>query len=1021
MKGKTLLSCLLAAAVAGLILALPFMGSSPAAAARYTFQIRVASSTSGAVQVYYDIGHGFIESDSTIINVKGGAPAAVLNFSLPDGSYRGLRFDPLNAAGTVTFSGARILTASGAVVTTFAPRDFQPAKQIASQSVEGDRMTIVTTPGADDPILRLPLAHRLDLEPPLSAELLPALWIYLWTFGVIAVLTVALLLVPARRRALWGEAIVRAWRRLAARPRTLLALVAAVAVITSCYPVVFLGRSFVTPNYGTPLLYDHYPTLPGYHSTKIANPEGADVGAIIWQQVPFSMMQHRALFRNAELPLWNRYNSAGVALLGQGQSMFGDPLHFLVIIANGAAWAWDLKYLIAKWLFAFGLGLIVWQLTRHPPSAALTTVTSAFIGFFVFRVNHPAFFSVCYAPWILYCWVRIVEDGALRRRLGWIGWLLLANWTEMNSGTVKEAYMLLVGLNLTGAILLAFAAQPWRRKLRLYGALAAGGAIFALLSAPIWLTFLESLKQSYTSYDQAWVFQIQPGMLLGLFDGIFYRPLQALERVFCPSVNFVLMLGALYFVATLRRARHERVVLGLATAALVPLAFAFGLVPVTWIQAVPFLANVSHVDNTFSCVLIIHLIPLAGVGFWTAWRRLATPEGRGDIAVTLGLLGVIVFSYLSFGQTVHRQLYGPGQTFTVWHWGQRMPIDGFVWGTLWALLAASALLLVLARHMRRRREVTVVTGLLAAACVMAMCWRQSMQVDFSGNPYVLHTGVRVDLHAQSRAVETVLADKSAPFRVAGFGDTLMPGWTGVYGLEGIAGPDALMNRHYRELLDACRFAREWDWRRVVRAGTLAALKPVYDFLNIKYYFADPDEHVRPGSLLKPVVRADLDVFRSPTVWPRAFFTDEILSYEVPLQMAALIQSHPDEPFAAVQAGERGAPAPVWRAPADRHVVPAQDYHLTADSTSFEVTAPDAGVIVLQEAWLPDSFRVTVNGHRAHYFRVNHAFKGVSVPGPGTYRVTFTYWPVHFTLALALCGVGALLLVGGCLMIRRLPS
>lgn len=1021
MKGKTLLSCLLAAAVASFILALPFMGSAPGEAVRFTFQVRVASSASGVVQVYYDIGHGFIESDSSVLNVRGGAPPARLDFPLPEGSYRELRFDPLNAAGTISFSGARILNSSGAVVTTFGPRDFHPAKQIASEEIQGDRLTVVTTPGADDPILRLPLAHRLDLEPPLSAVWKPVARRYLGTCLVVAVLMLALLLVPVRRRRRWRDAIVHAWRRLASHPRRLLALAAAAAVIASCYPVVFLGRSFVTPNYGTPLLYNHYPTLPGYSDSRIAQPEGADVGAIMWQDVPFSMIQHRALVQDGELPLWNRYNSAGVAMFGQGQSMFGDPLQFLPILANGAAWAWDLKYLIAKWLFAFGLGLIVWRFTRHRPSAVLTTIASAFIGFFVYRINHPAFFSFCYAPWILYCWVRLVEDGPPRRRYAWIFWLLLANWAEMNSGTVKEAYLLLVSLNLSGAVMLAFVAQPWRRKLRLFGALTAAGAVFVLLSAPIWLTFVETLKHSYTSYGQAWVYQIQPSMMLGLFDGIFYRPLQKLERVFCPSVNFLLMLGGLYFLATLRRARHERMVLGLAAAALVPLSFAFGLVPVTWIQAVPFLNGVSHVDDTFSEVLIIHLIPLAGVGIWTAWRRLETPEGRGDLAVMLALLGALVFSYLSFGQTVHRQLYGPGQTFTVWKWGQRLPIDGFVWGTLWSLLAACVVLAVLFRRMRRRREITVVTGCLAAACLAAMFWRQAMQVDLAGNPYVLHTGPRVNFHAESPAVETVLADKSAPFRVVGFGDTLFPGWTGVYGLEGIAGPDALMNRHYRELLDACQIDREWDWRRVVHAATLATLKPVYDFLNIKYYFADPDEHLHFGKLLKPVAQADLDVFRSPTVWPRAFFTDQVLSFQVPLQMAALIHAHPGQPFAAVQAGEKGAPSPVWREPGERHVVPADNYRLTANSTSFTVTAPDAGVIVLQEAWMPHSFHVTVNGHRAHYFRVNYAFKGVAVPAAGTYRVTFTYWPPHFTLALILCGFGVVLLIAGWYALRRLPG
>jgi hypothetical protein len=1019
MKGKSLLQCLVAAAVASLVIALPFMKPPAAAADRFCFQVRLASSASGVVQVFYDLGRGFNETDSARLNIAGGDQPALLQFPLPAGGYRGLRFDPIDREARVTLSQARITSASGAVLRTFSPRDFAPANQIAAQEIHDERLTIVTTSGANDPSLRLALDRRLSLESPVAGELAAMAKRFLPVYLVVAAALLVLWLVPEPHRACWAGMAGAAWRRLAQRPVPTIALAGAVAVIASSYPVVFLGRSFVSPNYGTHLLYEHFPTLPDSTAARVADPRGADVGAIIWQHVPLSMLQGRALFHDGQPPLWNRYNSAGVPLYGQGQSMFGDPLHFLVVFADGAAWAWDLKFLLAKWLFAFGLGLIAWRLTRHLPSAALTGFSAAFIGFFVFRINHPAFFSVCYAPWILYCWVRLAQGAALRSALGWVGWLLLANWAELNSGTVKEAYMLLAGLNLTGAFLLAWAGPPRPLQLRLFAALGAAGGVFVLLSAPVWLTFLDTLKQSYTSYDQALAYQIQPGVLLGLFDEVFYRPLQQQARVFCPSVNFLVLLGVLYFLATLRRGGYDRLVWGLAAAALLPLSLAFGLIPPEWILSVPFLANVLHLDNTFSCVLIIHLIPLAGVGFHAAWRRLGTAEGRGDAGVVLLLLAAMVFSYVAFGQAVHRQIYGDGETVTVWHWGDRLPVDRFVWGSLWALLVASALLLGVFRQIRLRGEVTIITGFLAATCLAAMFWRQGMQADFHDNVYAFHSAARVDFAAQSSAVETVRADRGAPFRVVGFGDTLFSGWTGVYGLEGIGGPDALINRHYRELLEACGVAREWDWRYVVHPETLVALKPVYDFLNVKYYFAAAGASGPP--VLTPVVQTDLNVYRSDTPWPRAFFTDEVRSYDIPIQLATLIQIYPGQPFAAVQRGDGDAPAAQWRDPADRHVVPAQDYRLTANSTSFEVIAPRAGVIVLQEPWLADSFRVTVNGRQAKCFRVNHAFKGVVIPAAGTYRVTFSYWPPHFTLALILGGGGALLLVAGALVVKRLPA
>ena len=48
---------------------------------------------------------------------------------------------------------------------------------------------------------------------------------------------------------------------------------------------------------------------------------------------------------------------------------------------------------------------------------------------------------------------------------------------------------------------------------------------------------------------------------------------------------------------------------------------AFGAVPESLITQVPFLANVRHVSNTFSCVLIIYLLVLAAFGLQQGWER----------------------------------------------------------------------------------------------------------------------------------------------------------------------------------------------------------------------------------------------------------------------------------------------------------------------------------------------------------------------------------------------------------------
>jgi hypothetical protein len=70
--------------------------------------------------------------------------------------------------------------------------------------------------------------------------------------------------------------------------------------------------------------------------------------------------------------------------------------------------------------------------------------------------------------------------------------------------------------------------------------------------------------------------------------------------------------------------------------------------------------------------------------------------------------------------------------------------------------------------------------------------------------------------------------------------------------------------------------------------------------------------------------------------------------------------------------------------------------------------------------VPGDFRVTLNGTPADYFRVNHAFRGVKIPGAGRYVVSYSYWPQRFTFSLVLASIGSLILVGWLIVALRRP-
>ena len=1006
-----------AAAVASIVAVIPILPASHRSPEPFFFEARLTSSAEGHVQVYYDLGAGISEANSSSRRLQKSDRPALYRLPIPAGECRALRFDPIDRDGTVTLSDARIVSAGGRTVRAIPLPAFRPANQIQSLREAAGRLEIVVTPGGGDPQLTVtfqsPVALRVSwLEFAADWALRAAALLVILAGGALALDSSTGL----RSR------LVAIGRWIGARPSRAVLIVAAAAVVASAYPVVFLGKSYVSPNYGTYLLYEGYPTLPKDQNERLTDVMGSDVGSILWQFVPFSAVQHRAL-RHGEWPVWDRYNSGGTPLLAQGYSMFGDPLHLIPVLARGAAWAWDLKFLIAKWLFAAALGLIVLAVTRHLPAALIVALAAPFDGFFLFRFNHPAFFSFCYGPWVLYCWLRLAQTTRVRAVAGWAAGLVLANFALLNSGTVKEAYMILLALNFSGVCVLLASEAPWRVRLAKLGGMAWAGVLFVLFSSPIWYSFLSALRGARTSYDTPHAFQIQPSILLGAFDEAFYRPIAGEGRVFNPAANFLILAGLLYFLATLRQHFSNRALMAIAASSLLPLSLAFGLVPPSWIEHTPFLANVAHIDNSFSCALIALWSVLAGAGFAAAAMRLGTRDGRGDLLISGLFLFALVFGFVAFRQAVHRPVYLDGKTFSPLAMGQTIPVARFLWVYLAALLAALTGIGWLCRRALAKRRLTPAAAVLLALCVIGLLWRQGLQAEsFGFESHVVRPAARSDFHAVSGAVQFALRDRPGdPSRTIGLGSNLAPGWSGLYGLESVSGPDPLVNPYYQELTRLSPVPLLWGWRVYLLRDNMAASRPYLDFLNVRYYLDLPSGQAPPGAGLRLDRKADLDVYESPSAWPRAFFTDRLAVYQKPEDIIRWIVRGDGRPFAAIQADELAGTPGAGAIPSDlsgRTVVPASHYRLTENSTAFEIDAPRPGVAVLSETWWPGYPSAEVDGRKAPVLRLNHAFEGVIIAAPGIHHLVVRYAPPHFTLLLWLAFLALVLAAGTWVIIWR---
>ncbi len=982
----------LLAAVLAFAAALPVMTTSVERRDYYFFDVALTSSSAGTTQVFWDIGRGFNEYDSSRQPLRIEPVPVVYRYMLPMGRMKALRFDPIDGIGEFILSHARIVDHRGRVAHEFTPEDFRPFREIAHVEGRGESLYVRTMPGSRDPILllRLPRAITLASNSRIWFELG---WPVMWKVFLAGVL---LGLPPvARRLGGWAGAL---GRRARSRPGAAIATAAVLAVGLQCHPVIFLGRSFASPGNGALMLYGEQPTLPrpGDREYVLTNTMSSDTGALLFQHLYYPMAQREAL-RHGELPLWNRWSLCGEPLLGQGQSMFGDPFNFLTILADGAAWAWDLRFLLARWLFATGLGLTVWRLTRHLGSALVVTVSGVFISFFTYRLVHPANFSVCYAPWILWAWARLMDARSGRDEALGLAALVAANWTVMTSGTMKEAYMLIAGLNLAGVLLVALRSETAGRRLRLLGLASAAGAGFLLLTAPLWLSFLVAWKHSYTGYDVPNAYPLPLTHLIGFFDEMFYRQTTYGENVLAPSLNFVFLLGGLWWFVQPRLWRTDRTGAALLLAAVLPFVFAFGLVPVSVMLEIPIIRNIGHVGNTFSSVLLVLAAVLAGCGFHDALTRLRASGWWRTGALTLAAGAGLAVLFL---------LTTPLDRYSAF-------FAGYAPALALGALALPAGLRWAASDAARPGALWVVLVL----GIPLLCWRHSQFGSSFFNHYAFVPGSRADLHAPSPAVALVDENRRAPGRVVGWGNNLFPSYNTALRWEGLYGVDAVRSLHYQEL--AVEFGLQrvwvWDWRN--EETDAPQLVPAHDLMNVTHYVATHRAGPRAITGLELLGQRDLDVYASPTAWPRAFFTDRLGTYATPRDFAAQVRGGDGRPFAATQAGRQDAPA----LPATlegRTVAAATDYHLTPNTTSFVINAPGPGVAVLAETYYAEDFQVTVDGKPVPFFRVNHAFKGVAIGSAGRHEIRFAYWPQHFTLALRLGAAGFALLLAGFIWLSR---
>lgn len=771
-----------------------------------------------------------------------------------------------------------------------------------------------------------------------------------------------------------------------------------IGVIISHNQVIFFKKSNVAP-LGTSLIYSGTPSLPNYSFERIYDYHGSDTGAMMWQHIAYTYQAGEAINNYGEIPLWNRFNGVGRSLIGQGQAMIAEPLNLLIAVTGFTAEKYDFKYILLKAIFSLSLALIVYLLTSHVGAACAIGFLSTFISFYLFRLNHPAYFTMAYGPLILLAYAYAARGISKFELVTFSLAIFVGNWMVLTSGTGKEAFLSIIFYNAIGFLWLV--STPLKKSI--YATWFATNFLFAIISSPLWMTFLSYVVVEKSGYAEPHADQYLPSQLIYFGENLGFLATGGYQ----PALNFPLfylfILGIIFLFSSKEFRSGKTLIVGLSALAL--LFCSYGLVPKWLFLVTPFINSVHHITDVFSSIAIAPAIILAGYAITFLFSDLDK-----FVKTKPYLIAIVLFLLLA-------SYFGP----------QDILNQKQILFTIYCLLSLYIFITAINTIQNSKVGVIKLGNLLYLSAFLLLLIFRGVQwpnTSLALKDYVFIPSPRANLKPDFDLVKNWHEiNQSNPTRAIGTDGTMFSGYRSIYGIESIDGPDALFPKYYRKLSESLQMPYGWYWRMEFNNEKILKGIPALAFLNVGYVFS---EHSLKG-LGTPLKAIDgINLYGLEGVWPRAFFIDcaEVVSSELILdKINSKIKTA--APFLLLEASGVSSPNPNPNECSTPMVVPASNYQLTANKTKFEVNAPRSGFIYLSENYEENNFIARINGNEKEIQRGNYAFKAIKVENPGTYQVEIEYAPKNFYELLQVAKMGIvsylLLLMGmiGFLMTKLL--
>jgi hypothetical protein len=949
---------------------------------RLSFQIE--SSSSGFAQVFYDVGNGLNEADSVRVFVPGAAVFKEVNFDLPGNFINSLRIDPLDKPSKISIKEVKIQRAENNNVVPLGVDQFQAAAGIEGlriNSAKGESILTFNTNSAD-PQFEIKVKLPKDVT---GANIFEKINYkkYALFLSIISLLIIFYCFEIKIFNCLW--------KFIKSNSIFSIFIFSLLSVAISSYPL-FFGKSL---NYaaGLPMLYESLGWMPGYEfDGHFENFRGSDVAAHSWSFSPMSKVIYESIFKFFEFPFWNRYVGGGIPLWAQGSYMVGDPLHWITIFFKASPYAWDAKFLLSKFIFVFGSGLLIKKLINEPVVSLIIVLAAPFIGFYTYAFNHPSYFNLTYLPLSLWAWVCLTNEtqDENRRKFNLALRIFLVSfltWLMLNAGATKESVIttaLVTGWGLAYNFIALRKTLPLKRAL--FGTLLLSLALI-LVNSPFILLFLDALKNAATSYDAYSNDPYPTSLILGFFEPIYYQ--QYLKNYIGPSVNILflyLLIGSINKNNILDIKYKITVFFSL-----ICFVFSFGLVPDFIVLNIPLINRIHHTGITFSIPLILFIVVLSAYGAKSIFSNKKN-QVIIDFLIILIVMSIANHIMIKFLNT------------KIWHIIYFLILSIFIY------------IYINFIRLRLQKFSSILNFLIVPFYIILtlLVLKNGLHIVSATNldRYMTNPNVRMEIDNKSLAIDAIKVDikrSGNPSRVLGDNLNFIPGVGHYYGLEAIGSAEPLKNPYLEDYykINGIKAEPGWGWFRKYNAQhTSAHIEKFYDSLNVKYLLTTPGTTL-PKELgnYKLLINADLDVYIRENAWPRAFYSNQVSIINNENEFVRLLNER-KLPFVAIESSQENLNYINKR---ESVIIEAENYILTNNKTCFDIKADGAGFVVLNESYYPNDYELTVNDSKVKYFKVNIWQKGFKVNSGGNYHVCYLYKPKNIELSLILCFLGFILL------------